>query len=48
MLGEATGPILEAISLKRTDIIKKLLEEVDKEIKTNNKIDTDQKRGDTW
>ena len=45
MLTAAVEPILEAISIGRTDIIKKLLEEVEAEIKKSNKFDSDQERG---
>ena len=45
MLTAAVEPILEAISIGRTDIIKKLLEEVEAEIKKSNKFDNDQERG---
>ena len=33
LLAEATEPLLEAISLGRTDIVKKLLEQVQSELK---------------
>ena len=46
MLTAAVEPILEAISIGRTDIIKKLLEEVEAEIKKSNKFDNDQERGE--
>ena len=39
-------PILEAISIGRTDIIKKLVEEVEAEIKKSNKFENDQERGE--
>ena len=46
MLTGAVEPILEAISLGRTDIIKKLVEEVEAEIKKSNKFENDQERGE--
>ena len=45
MLSAAVEPILEAISIGRTDIIKKLVEEVEAEIKKSNKFENDQERG---
>ena len=46
MLSAAVEPILEAISIGRTDIIKKLLEEVEAEIKKSQKFENDQERGE--
>ena len=46
MLTAAVEPILEAISIGRTDIIKKLVEEVEAEIKKSNKFENDRERGE--